>query len=136
MANYYTDFSFRVENVTQEEMAWALQEYEKGDLIDEGADYDGYYFGLKERGDALWFSSEDGGGDVNSLADFLEKFINQFRPDEVIWFEYAFTCDQLRVGAFGGGCVVIGKEGQHWMDIGAWAADKEESIKEGRQQPG
>jgi len=82
------------------------------------------------------FGSEDAGGDVNSLADFLEKFINQFRPDEVIWFEYAFTCDQLRPGAFGGGCVVIARKASAGMDTSAWAADKEESIKEGRQQPG
>lgn len=122
MADYYTEFSFAINDLTEPEKAWAEQvkaffaehDYE-GDpesLPPElGLLYTEDDFGMGftmevEDDDSLWIYSDES-GDVDSASRFVQSFLRKFRPDDCEGFEWAGTCSKPRLDAFCGGAVFI-----------------------------
>lgn len=132
MSNYYTMFSFEIESITDEERQWLREKYEAGYSEDDSGVRFEINFELDlDQSKAAWFHSEDG-GDIAVVADFVTEFIDKFRPNEIVVIEWADTCSKPVVGGFGGGAVVISKEGQEWLGTYAWANETVEKIKKSR----
>lgn len=141
MANYYTEFSFVIENVTDEEANWCLEEHKKdfNDWCEPDLSYDFWDFGLEleeselDGSKQIWIYSDGDTANVEALADFLAIFLEKFRPDDIIWFEWANTCSKLVLGSFGGGACVVSKEGQKFFDTFDWAYETQEEILKNRE---
>lgn len=65
-------------------------------------------FPNEDAKDYVWFSSENGGSD--QIARLCRAFLAKFRPNQVVYFGWADTCNKMRAGAFGGGAYIITKE--------------------------
>jgi len=113
MADYYTEFSFVIKDVTQEESEWLLDLYNKDEvpeLIALGMDNYGGCFALEIHHDPdmeAWFHSDDGQPNIDGLAGFIQDFLAKFRPKDEVFFEWGSSCSKPRLDAFGGGAMLI-----------------------------
>lgn len=76
-----------------------------------------------EDDDGLWIHSDES-GDVDEAARFVQVFLQKFRPDESVGFEYANTCSKPRLDAFGGGAALITAESIEFMHSGGWLSKR------------
>ena len=137
MANYYTRFSAVLGELSTEEVAWIKQEIDDRIDADEnshlGFDYhlDGANPATGVRTDhlVLWINSGDGDGNVDRVAEFVQNFLKKFRPKEKWGMEWSSDCDKLRLGAFGGGAVVVSARDCTWINTGQWLSKKLEPRK-------
>ena len=142
MAEYYTQFSFEIRGLNDDEEAWCNklelflgQDPEVWDFVNPDADVE--FAGIVEPGSwpsvavstqmgddghqRLWvWSGEDGCGSPDEAATIARKFLDRFRPDETIAFEFAVSCSKPRLDSFGGGAVVITAENTEWLNTGTW----------------
>lgn len=82
----------------------------------------------REEGDGIWFHADES-FNCEIAASCLYVWLAHFDLDYVIEFEFAHTCSKSRVGEFGGGCCVITKGGEHWMNSAAAAMDIRQGLK-------
>ena len=139
MADYYTQFSFRV-SVPGRQIAWLERLHETClDLAENGDDAelwrrptldaeesrlisaatyvlarcDGYGYGnriyFQSETDGSWIIYADEQGDPLCMGRMLQEMLCRFESDACITFTYAKTCSKPRVGAFGGGAVLVTK---------------------------
>lgn len=101
MADNYIHYSFEVDNLTKEELDWWLK-----DLEEKESGYTQYEIIRNHK----IFLYSDGYADLEFVVGSLQKFIQTFRPNEVIGFEYAYTCSKPRPESFGGGVFVVSKD--------------------------
>lgn len=140
MSNYFTLFSTLINDITPEERSWVeaylaarIQEETKVDDIDtddvEDAPDIGFAWSFEKAHDGsiyLHLYSEEYGGDVDKVADFVQAFLAAYRPDDVFKMEFANTGDSPgAIDAFGGGAVIVTAAGQRWMNTGLWLAQQE-----------
>ena len=131
MANNYTQFSFEIDDITPDEKVWLEAEFERleksvdeikalpkieqaayGKLDDQYFTGYGRGFELDFEGDhCAWFHDRGGEGDLEQLNEFLRRFIESQRPTYMITYGWADTCDKPRVDQFGGGRMLITKDG-------------------------
>lgn len=123
MANYYTQFSEVIPNLTEEEKAWlerALQdtdllsdneelEWENafGDIFEHGVQFEHQFIENPNSsyGNYLWVHASE--GCVEELIALVQAFLARFRPTESWFMSWAATCSKPRVGEFGGGWAVV-----------------------------
>ena len=151
MANNYSQFSERIEDITSDEAKWIrdvlhFDTSEDEDLtelckqlgIPNGYDFDGMWphfdCQLEDEGEnklSLWLYCEEGYTE-DHLTMFLQAFIRRFRPDYIMSITGSSTCSKPRIGEFGGWWLVVSKDevlgGNSW---GA-AEDAVAKIKKGR----
>ena len=129
MANNYTFLSFVIEDVNTEQYAWlrkvtkAIEENEGGPIGElDGAEHEwaGWCFNSHVTdiqgdedienvvADVCIYTEEN--CDLEALGDLLVCFLEKFRPNEVISFQYAHTCSKPRPGEFGGGALAACSE--------------------------
>jgi hypothetical protein len=145
MADYFTKFSFVIP-VTPEQGNWFAKVHalatelighaedgEVRDNIEGPPDTVSAALVLAEKHDALpclqvthdekentvWVRSEDS-GNVDYTADLVQAFLRRFDLDRVISFQWANTCDRLRLDAFGGGALVISRRNADWLNTGTF----------------
>lgn len=129
MADYYTHISTMIDDPTPEDLEWwrttlELVDRFRGDEIDMAA-YERLAQDQKQILDALmddrfvnwgiraevdknvWFTDEDGGPNLDGLAQLIQIFHQRFRPLGIHTFRWSETCSRPRVDAFGGGVMVI-----------------------------
>lgn len=134
MSNNYTQFAAIIDDVTQEEAAWAskvLEEPREDDLSPEASLYRKI---TADAGGSLGFTMEAAGfgehvsivlsaedcGDVEQVATFAQEFLRKFRPGGHFGLEWAETCSRPCVGEFGGGAVFVTETDMVWLRTGAW----------------
>ena len=87
-----------------------------------------YEFSLHEPqgqwGRHLWIYSQEY-GNVDQVAQLVQKFLRQFRPHDCWSLTYAATCSKPRVSEFGGGAVLVTAERIRWHDASAIVAAAE-----------
>lgn len=136
IANNYTQFSEMIEELTDSERSWLENIPDRGDfednpdieedwekefgaaLIDYGLDIDGlddtldYFpsFEFKLESDGGWWIYAEEGGDLGHVGCIVQAFIKKFRPDFIFKLTWADYCSKLRLGEFGGGCLVVSKD--------------------------
>lgn len=124
MTDYYTHFCFSVK-VTQNQVSWIKDEIRKRseqsreDALYLGCDYD--YF---EATDEVVFTDRDGQDNVDAVIDLLCAFQRKFKLKTFISFEWAFTASQPRIGAYGGGAVVLRYGIPSYMNTYEWIQKK------------
>jgi len=133
MANYYTNFSESIANLTPEEKVWVekeltapteYKEYTSNGVVaaeaflqqwlkdhpltdeDEHEYWPNFSWSL-EDGDLWIFADEN--GCVDHVGIFVRRFLARWRPDDVFSLTWADTCSSLRLGAFSGGWLVVSK---------------------------
>ena len=142
MADYTTDSSFEVTGLTAEETAWLQRaEYlieaagyldddppadELAELMthmgwDKPPDQDtswgwtSYY-----DGDTVAFYADCGQCNVEYMAEVLHRFLNMFPNRPPIGFMWADACSKPRIGSFGGGAVLVTRDGSEFHTTGQW----------------
>ncbi len=138
MADYYSEASFKaVENLTDNEVDWlndelsvdfaelSEKELEEWMELREMEDISGSWgfdheIQTDKEGDRFLWIHNDDYFEPSNAAGFLYYFIKAMRPDYTIGFEWSNTCSKPRLNSFGGGAVVIDKNGLGWMNTGEW----------------
>ena len=111
MANNYTDFSFEIYDLTGEELFWLSERERCG-------------FEMHTDVSSVCIYS-DGEGDLAEVEELLLVFMQRFRPQGVVGFEFAQTCSKPRVGEFGGGAIVVYGSGHvEWTNTSDWLEAK------------
>lgn len=118
--NYNTVFCEEVENITDEEMAWILAQVDPKEGDESALDifikeHGGLTFtAYREDGKAILEADES----VNpeEVAALMIPFLSRFRPDETWTLQYAHTASRSVPGAYGGGGVIVTKDGARYMD--------------------
>ena len=82
----------------------------------------------------LWLHAEEY-GEVDRVADLVQKFLKQFRPQECWSLGYAVSCSKPRVGEFGGGAVFVTARGVSWDSTDCFL-EKKRAAFEKRMKPG
>lgn len=127
MADYYTDFSFTIEDLTVEESQWIREkcvELDNGDederlCCDVTIETD-----LHQGPSYCWVRSESGYGNLDAVANFCGEFLAEFRPDKWVEFKWSNSCSKPRVDAFGGGAVFITATESRWMTTTDWVMEQ------------
>lgn len=110
MANYYTQFSFiALSDLTEAEKDWIEKELDTPDDLDHS-----YYFDRSIQGSDLWIYTEES-GTPEDVADFLQAFLSEFRPDQYVTFEWANVCNKPVLNAFGGGGAIVTAKETIWF---------------------
>lgn len=131
MADYYMQYSFAVENITPEEEAWVIKRLEW--------DEDPRYYPLcpycafenaSDGSRSLWIHDDEGGSELDVLAEMLQEFLIRFRPGQYIAFSWADTCSKPRIDSFGGGAVFITAIDILWMNTYDWITKQAVKMKE------
>lgn len=138
MPNYYTQFSFAITDLTDEEEAWflALAAVDPDDddpdepvglakYADEISVYPGFSAEVQAEADGkiLWVYAEESGTPEDAAA-FVQDFLAAHRPDQRVGFEWANTCHRPVIDAFGGGACLVTADGATWMASGRWLAEQ------------
>ena len=72
--------------------------------------------GNVDWGRHLWIYSEQYGS-VDQVAWLVQKFLRQFRPQDIWALTYACTCSKPRIAEFGGGAVIVTADELRWEDV-------------------
>lgn len=143
MANNYMQFSEEIEQLTDEEIKFFQEvcSYEPPlDLYagwEPPAWYDvdsgglGFSAEVDEGTRELWVYAEEF-GNLDMLVALILEFIQKFRPEYIFTLSYAETCSKMRVGEFGGGALIISREGSKFINTCEWLSHREAEIQEAR----
>ena len=143
MADYWTNVSFVVNELPAEAVQWLLgldeefsgqdgdEEFElpaNSEYMSEVQSYRdeclmGYGVSITKEGPDLWFHTDES-FEVSYAAWLIERTLKKFDLDAAIGFEWSGDCSKPRVDAFGGGAVIITKDGQEYVNTGSWLAEK------------
>jgi hypothetical protein len=118
MADYFTQFSEMLGDLTDQERAW-IKERIKEDQ--QAKDEDSYGWCDDDRVMEFDFEFEPEGlveeshfwiysdtcGSPDCVADFVQKFLARFRPEDSWTLSWANTCSKPRLDSFGGGTMVV-----------------------------
>lgn len=127
MANNYSRFSEQIENLTKNEYAWlvsvlavdpyGLEKEELRKFLDDvGLTEDDLEWGwpfdhkFENEGHSLWIYSEES-FNPEALGAFLTTFMARFNREGHMSITWADTCTKPRIGEFGGGIIVVTKDG-------------------------
>jgi hypothetical protein len=109
MSNNYLMFSTRLKNATLDEILWWKT------ISVDGVD-------IVPINDHIDLIAEEN-GNVDALADYIQKFLLAFRPKQAVILSYSRTCDKPIADEFGGGAVAVTSDGQKWFDPARQAAE-------------
>lgn len=141
VADYYTHISTMIKDLTPQEKEWwsktiwkiaAYKGLETGGDFYQGMSAEavpllqavenaGYIdWGIQtEIGEYIWFHDEDGAPNLFGLANLIQIFLKQFRPDSIHTFRWAETCSKPRLDAYGGGLMAITAKDMEAVHISA-----------------
>lgn len=71
----------------------------------------------------VWFHSGYA-HNFEAVVNLVGRFISKWRPNMVWGAEFASTCSRPRLDSFGGGAVVVTRDGEEWLNTGLWVSDK------------
>ena len=83
------------------------------------------------EGSSLWVYSEDN-GNVDQICHLIQKFLNQFRPNDYWSLSFAATCSKPGVGEFSGGGVFVTAETIRWDNAAAFIEREKAAFVERR----
>lgn len=129
MANYFTKFSCVLDVKSPENAARALTLFEefKADSPDDEQPANFTVSTLSSEGnpDAIWMRS-GADDDIEGLIAYVKRCAEEFNLTGYWGFEYANTCAQPRLDAFGGGAHILNLttcetvsyvESREWLDL-------------------
>jgi len=125
MADYTTHICFEVELPREDCAADAIvlyEQIEKAIDSDEWPDAlqqfktDWLVFGIaiRHEGRVLTISDDYGAPNMDLLCDYIQELLRRFDPGGCVGFLYSEDCTASRVGAFGGGAILVTADGAEW----------------------
>jgi hypothetical protein len=108
--------------------SWRVQDAELDDPKCSGIDVS--FDGLSTDRTFSIYSEES--GKPETAADFLQLFLDRFRPKEVLSFEYVFTNDSGCPEGYGGGAVVLSAARAEWLSTRTWVEEMTKNVLEGK----
>lgn len=131
MANNYRQFAFCLKLRNKEEADWFVKTLkEASEKEDEDGetctDFD-WDVGIEENFN-VYFRDNGEFGNVEQIADFVEKYLKHFEVPGHFRISWADTCSKHRIDEFGGGFAVVTAEGTHWFNETEWLSEKISSI--------
>ena len=145
MANNYLQFSEAINNITPEEAEWSRARLqEMTDKFSDSCGDEGWYFEWAiheahsgEETPHIWLYAEEG-GEPDHVAEFVQEFLNKFRPSESFSLTWACFCSKPRVGEFDGGGIFVTAKDVKWfvpVDLIEKARNEfENSLKKGKKK--
>lgn len=136
MADYRTNVSFMVE-WTKEACDWFEQLVKRAEAIGNEEDVpnddltkaatqagaeQGYIISLtceRENDTTIWIT-QDETFDVDNAAQLIRQTLEHFDLDDIVGFEWSHICSKPRLDAYGGGAIIITKDGVEFMNTGTW----------------
>ena len=147
MANNYCQWSELIEELTDEEMNWFHScltwepPYNDDHELPAGFVFPFWYdpdaggvnfdYDLKRKERTLHVYAEED-GNLDTLSALVQEFIKKFRPDFIFCVSWADTCSKMRVGVFGGGAMVVSREGEKHITTSSFIRNTVAKIKEER----
>ena len=125
MANNSSEFSQIIECVSKEGLDFlvTLLEPQAGDYIDSDGephmDTEPCEFS-RESETSLWVHAFEGIAPTHRLIDAIQQYQIKFNDPKPVSIEWADTCDEPKVGQFGGGAGVIFRGISHFMTTNLW----------------
>jgi len=137
MANYWTNYSFVIDKLTDAQLDWwekkleALGElhdtdgYDPKDLDENGDPKDGAQtlYGIEDWGNPdssftierhahqVWCNSNDNeGGNVDGMIQVIQEYLAEMDPKRIVSYQWCGTCSKPRLDAYCGGAVAISKD--------------------------
>jgi len=137
MADNYLQLSTSIENITPEEKKWIDDNIEKFSQQndapdDDGCDYSTFQWDWEGDGSYLWIYGEEY-AEVDNVADFMQAFLKENRPESSLYFSWAETCSKLRIDNFHGGAYFITAKEQKFVSSFAFISKELESSDRGWQ---
>lgn len=138
MPNNYCLFSAEITKLTDKELAWWHNEVVRVAALDSEA-YDLAYengeicqdFSVDDTKREVWFCAEES-GNVEAVANVVQRFLKELQPHGCFGLEYAFTCSRPIIGEFGGGAIFVTATTNCWMNTGQWVARNADRFDSGR----
>jgi hypothetical protein len=132
MADYYTHFSFVVDVKNREQadgLKKMLTDAANEELLKDEDELLSTPWSLEDEGDLtiFWIRSDES-GQVDLIVDILAKWQEDFKYEQPICFEWAYTCSKPRLNAFGGGSVLIHKGEAHYTNTFDWLTKKKAEL--------
>jgi hypothetical protein len=143
MADYYTQISMQIENMTPEEITWFEQkldsemltdeeylQYREGytDDLDEKENWPPFRAAIHANDRAVWFTDDAGDIDIEALCALLCDFLRDWRPHQCICLEWANTCSKPRLDSFTGGAAFITHNTVEYHSTYDWLAKQEDDF--------
>ena len=134
MANFYSNFSEIISDLTTTEYNWWKREleidpYEIEDREHEhwvaahpyyeDASWPGFEWAFQEGDTQLWMHSEDSFS-IEQLEGLCTDFLRQFRPQGIITIQWANTCSKPRIDSFSGSALYITAKETRSMHTAYW----------------
>ena len=127
MADYYTQYSAEIDKLTDDEIKWLevrLKDIEDARADDDGLGEDDNDLGQVELQDrTLWFCGRES-GDPRAIAEFVQGFLKQFRPNGSFSMGHTFSCSRPRLDGFGGGAVFVTAESIEHVNSDTWLRER------------
>ena len=141
MADYYAQFSTRLEKLNAEEAEWLrdqldrdFEEDERPTWLDEADDAPGFEWDLFEDTLGLW-TMNGSATDLHSATELVREFLERFRPNSYWSIQYATTCSRPKLDAFGGGVAFVTAAEVEFHDGGNWLSQRIESFESRPSSP-
>jgi hypothetical protein len=136
MADYYTQWSEEITDLTEEERLWWKEKLGNTEVLkrgseevslvnpDDSPDYGSVEFVSTRNNsvfeDAVWFYSEEGRGSLSVIGEAIQEFLSKFRPSDVVAIHYAHTCSKMRRNSFNGGAMFVTADEVDFHDSQDW----------------
>jgi len=126
MADYFTNFSCRLDVGTTENARRALELFQSfSDRLDREDSFPSFAVFLDpDAGDTvLWICDDAGYGDVEEMTEFIVECARVLGLKGRWGFEWGHSCSKPRVGGFGGGAQIIDLETgdtDTWIGTSDW----------------
>ena len=147
MSNYYCYFSF-IAVLPEPAINWALHLYDSMETLLEGGTAEdpemtaiansllesmdrriGFQLDKEEGKPHLWFHDEES-GTPSHAAEFLQVVLEKFEIDEPVGFCWSDDCDKPALDTFGGGAMIVTRQGFHWMNTYEWLSKSMATISQ------
>ncbi len=108
MAEYYTQFSENIPNLSSDEKAWVEKELTPPlTSPDEHECWPRFDWSFED--DDLWISSDENGC-PDHVGIFVQRFLAEWRQEAVFSMTWSSSCSRLLIGTFSGGWLVVSKD--------------------------
>jgi hypothetical protein len=142
VADYYTQVSMEVEDLTHKERDWFARRLDWKQITDaEFLEYAAEYtddidekefwppFNAKLQEDkTVWFSDDAGSIDIGALCCLLCDFLRDCRPNQCVCLEWANTASRPLLDSFSGGSAFITHDNVVLHSTYDWLSKQEEEF--------
>jgi hypothetical protein len=131
MADYYTNFSEVIEELSFEEIDWVRKNLKTYTQDEEHDEWIGGFQSILEGDRTLWIYSE-GEGSPTAVCAFVQAFLQAFPKRPPFTMQWSLDCSRPSPGAYGGGAAVVTKDETKIMTTQQWIQDNlpEDKIRD------